>query len=78
MALMPRIDGSLARTLDFDERPAAPRASESSAGRGALRLAPARRLAGPGKYKVLEARRRHAQLTARRLLDLLDAQENGR
>ena len=75
---MPRIDGSLARTLEFDERnPIAP-APAASGGRGSLRLAPARRLAGPGKYKVLEARRRHAQLNARRLLDLLDAQENGR
>jgi hypothetical protein len=68
---MNHTDGSLARRLDFgDVRPDPTRAT--------LRLARRSRLAGPGKYRVLDARRRHAQIRARRLLDLLDAQENGR
>jgi hypothetical protein len=46
--------------------------------RATLRLARPSRLAGPAKYKVLDARRRHAQIRARRLLDLLDARENDR
>ena len=38
-----------------------------------LRLAPASRtLRGPDKYKVLEHRRRQAQIKARRLLELTD------
>ena len=68
---MNRTDGSLARRLDFED-------VGLEAGRAPLRLARPSRLAGPAKYKVLDARRRHAQIRARRLLDLLDAQENGR
>jgi hypothetical protein len=73
---MTRTDGSLARKLDFEDsldglQPSAP-------GRATLRLARGPRLAGPDKYKVLDVRRRHAQIRARRLLDLLDAQECGR
>ena len=68
---MNQTDGSLARQFDFgDVRP--------DPARAALRLTRPSRLAGPGKYRVLDARRRHAQIRARRLLDLLDAQENGR
>jgi hypothetical protein len=37
-----------------------------------LRLMKPRRLHGPDKYKVLEHRRRQAQIKARRLLDLLE------
>ena len=71
---MPRFRGSEARQLDFGEittstfppafPPARPlKASLKLAGRpGELR--------GPDKYKVLEHRRRQAQIKARRLLDL--------
>ena len=37
---------------------------------------PVRMLRGPGKYRVLEHRRRQAQIKARRLLDLLDLAES--
>lgn len=55
----------------------------STGGRGpaGLRLAPARgRLAGPGKYGVLEHRRRQAQIRARHLLEILgsEPQPSGR
>ena len=68
---MQRVDGALARTFDFGRpgrREASPR----------LRLTTSTRLHGPDKYMVLEARRRRAQLEARRLLDFMDSQENGR
>jgi hypothetical protein len=47
---------------------------------GEVRLQPAlgtraRLLRGPAKYRILEHRRRQAQIRARRLLDLLDAAE---
>jgi hypothetical protein len=67
-------DGSLARKLDFGD---VPTRVTSTGGRGpaGLRLAPrAGRLSGPDKYRVLERRRRTAQITARRVLDLFDAQ----
>lgn len=73
---MTRVDGSLARKLDFGEIAANGRTTAVSGRRPMLRLASAMRLTGPGKYQVLEARRRHAQITARRLLDLMDAQEH--
>ena len=65
------MDGTLARKLDFGDVGLEP-------ARAGLRLARPSRLAGPDKYKVLDSRRRHAQIRARRLLDLLDAQECGR
>jgi hypothetical protein len=44
-----------------------------------LRLAlPGGILRGPGKYKVLEHRRRRAQIDARRTLDLIDAANGAR
>ena len=57
----PRTDGSLALRLDFGapRRPATPIVS--------LKLA--RRA---DKYQVLEHRRRQAQITARRLLDVME------
>ncbi len=67
-------DGALARTLDYNEI-AANEGTSVTSGAPTLRLARVGRLTGPGKYKVLEARRRHAQINARRLLDLFDAQE---
>ena len=68
---MTRKDGSLARRLDFDDM-TEPEGQRSGPMRSSLRLARPSRLAGPGKYKVLDARRRHAQIRARRLLDLLE------
>jgi hypothetical protein len=65
---MARFDGSLARQLDFGSITTT---SASPAGRAGLRLAlPSGVLRGPDKYKLLEARRRQAQIKARRLLDL--------
>ena len=74
---MARVDGSLARALDFGAA-GVPGDGGRGISAGRLRLEPSMRLAGPGKYKVLEARRRRAQLHARHLLDLMDAQEKGR
>jgi hypothetical protein len=73
---MSRLDGSLARKLDFGELTAPARAGLAGRGRGGLRLALSSAvLRGPDKYKVLEHRRRQAQIKARRLLDLLDLTE---
>jgi hypothetical protein len=66
---MYRVDGSLARKLEFADTMPEVRA---------VRPGYLRRLAllqGPDKYKVLERRRRAAQIRARRLLDLIDMQE---
>jgi hypothetical protein len=67
---MPRYDGSLARQLDFGEittstfPPARPV-------KASLKLADRPEgVRGPDKYKVLEHRRRQAQIKARRLLEL--------
>jgi hypothetical protein len=68
---MPRFDGSLARTLDFGERAV----SAGPVGRVGLRATLRSVMEGPHKYKVLERRRRHAQIAARRALDLLDVAE---
>lgn len=60
----PRTEGSLAVKLDFGADAAA-----------LARTAPVRALqltAGPDKYRVLEHRRRRAQIAARRLLDLAE------
>ena len=65
---MRRVDGSLARKLDFGEITTT---TFKIAAFGAA-LRPVRRdvLRGPDKYKVLEHRRRQAQIRARRLLEL--------
>jgi hypothetical protein len=75
MRHMPRFDGSLARTLDFGETSGTTTTTTVYAGaRAGLRLAsPGGLLRGPDKYKVLEHRRRQAQIAARRVVDLLDA-----
>ena len=62
---MVRFDGSLARALDFGEM-----ASSSRPNRRRLGL-----LRGPDKYKVLEHRRRTAQIRARHALDLIEMME---
>jgi hypothetical protein len=73
---MSGFDGSLARKLDFGEQAAAV-TSTGGRGRAGLRLAPPlQRLAGPDKYRVLDGRRRRAQIAARRMLDLFDAKQS--
>jgi hypothetical protein len=64
-----RIDGSLARKLEFGETTTEVRIARP----GSLRRLAL--LRGPDKYKVLERRRRAAQIRARHLLDLIDMQE---
>lgn len=61
---------SLALELDFGGMtPPAPSESKASG----LRLAPpAEGLQGPDKYKVLNHRRRQAQIAARRLLEFVE------
>ena len=68
---MARFDGSAALKLDFGST-----TTTSGVGRGGLRLVtlPAG-LRGPDKYKVLEHRRRQAQMMARRLLDIMATEE---
>jgi hypothetical protein len=59
-------NGALARRLDFGEMP-------GRDGRRGLRLAaPGGTLRGPDKYRVLDLKRRRAQMRARRLLGLMD------
>jgi hypothetical protein len=72
---MSRFDSSVARPLDFGDStiPPAHKTRDMNAG---LRLAlTAGPLRGPEKYKMLERRRRRAQITARRTLDLIDVLE---
>ena len=70
---MSGFDGSLARKLDFGEQPTLV-SSTGGRGRAGLRLAPSvGRLTGPDKYRVLDRRRRRAQIAARRLLHLVGA-----
>lgn len=68
---MSGFEGSLARKLDFGELPTTV-TSTGGRGRAGLRLAPSPgRLTGPDKYRALERRRRQAQISARRLLELM-------
>ena len=71
---MSGFEGSLARKLDFGELPGAV-TSTGGRGRAGLRLARGvvGRVKGPDKYRVLELRRRRAQIRARHLLELMDA-----
>lgn len=67
---MSSVEGTAARTFDFEEAGALPARPSPSR---TLRLAPARlALRGPDKYRILEQRRRRAQIEARRQLHLLD------
>ena len=69
-----RIDGSVARKLDFGGFSTRV-TSTGLRGRTGLRLAAgAGRPAGPEKYRLFEHRRRQAQITARRLLASIDAE----
>jgi hypothetical protein len=67
---MAQFDGSAALKLDFGGMTTTTPAMRGS--RGSLRLATAPALSGPDKYKVLEHRRRQAQIRARHLLDLME------
>ena len=74
---MGHVDGSLAKSLDFD---VVARVGRRAVGRSSLSHRPRRPielLRGPGKYKVLEKRRRAAQIHARHTLDLLEMIERG-
>jgi hypothetical protein len=72
---MSRFDSSLARTLDFGELTS----HTPVRGLTSLRVGHSRRrlrlLRGPDKYKVLDQRRRAAQIKARHALDLIDVME---
>jgi hypothetical protein len=68
---MSRLNGSVARKLDFGEMTT----TAVLPGRAGLRLAlPSGVLRGPDKYQVLDQRRRQAQMKARRLLDLMEGE----
>lgn len=66
-----RFDGSAALTLDFGAMTTTAPAARSG-NRAGLRLAPSNGVDGPDKYKILERRRRQAQIKARRLLELME------
>ena len=66
---MYRVDGALARTLEFGDTTTEVRTARP----GSLRRLAL--LRGPDKYKVLERRRRAAQIKARHVLDLIDITE---
>jgi hypothetical protein len=69
---MVRYEGSVARTLDFDDKTTNNRLVRISAVNPAGRLG---LLRGPDKYTTLEKRRRAAQIKARHALDLIDLME---
>ena len=62
---MHRRNGNVMRRLDFGEVPA------PWGGRRGLRLAPSNALSGPDKYRLLDLKRRRAQIRARRELGLV-------
>ena len=66
-----RFDGSAALTLDFGAMTTTAPAVRPG-NRAGLRLAPSNGVDGPDKYKILEHRRRQAQIKARRLLELME------
>ena len=66
-----RFDGSAALTLDFGAVTTTTR-TVRLARRASMRLAPTNGVGGTEKYKMLEHRRRQAQIKARRLLDLME------
>ena len=69
---MARFEGSAALKLDFGGMTTT---TPVAGGRGTLRLASSAGLRGPDKYKMLDHRRRQAQIKARRLLDLIQEAE---
>jgi len=69
---MARNDGALARQLDFGDDGTGSGQRSPGRQRG-LRLAvPSAVLRGPDKYKVLEHRRRQAQIKARKVIEAAD------
>ena len=66
---MTRMNGSAALRLDFGD---VVTARADRVRRGPLRLASSGLMRGPEKYKVLEHRRRQAQIRARHLLHLME------
>jgi hypothetical protein len=66
---MARIDGSAALKVDFGG--VTTTTSAPGRRRGSLRLASSGVMRGPDKYRVLEHKRRQAQIKARHLLDLM-------
>ncbi|MBA2303375.1 MAG: hypothetical protein H0W08_12145 [Acidobacteria bacterium] len=70
---MTRFDGSAALTLDFGGVVGVTTTGAMSSRAPGLRLAaPTGGLRGPDKYRVLEHRRRQAQIKARHLLELME------
>ena len=71
-----RFEGAGALKLDFATSAEATVAkgmtTTTPVGRGRLRLASSGALRGPDKYKILDHRRRQAQIKARRLLDIIE------
>ena len=65
---MQRFDGSLALKLDFGG-PTTTTTTGAKTPKSRLRLAAVTTPRGPDKYRILEQRRRRAQIEARRLLD---------
>lgn len=66
-----RTDGAAAMKLDFGG--VTTTSSAVTGGRSGLRLAAASgTLRGPDKYKMLDHRRRQAQIKARRLLEMME------
>lgn len=68
---MSRMDGSAALKLDFG---GGTTATPARGRHSRLRLASSGLLRGPEKYKVLEHRRRQAQIRARHLLHLMEGE----
>ncbi len=68
---MTRMNGSAALRLDFGD---VAMARPDRVRRGSLRLASSGVMRGPEKYKVLEHRRRQAQIRARHLLNLMEGE----
>ena len=72
---MSGFEGSLALKLDFGELPARVTSTGGRA-RAGLRLASGTEpLTGRDKYRLLDTRRRRAQIRARHLLDLMDGRD---
>jgi hypothetical protein len=78
---MARFEGSGALKLDFATSAEVTVAKGMTTtmpvmgGRAGLRLASSGVMRGPDKYKMLDHRRRQAQIKARRLLDLIEEAE---
>jgi hypothetical protein len=75
---MLRFDGSLARSLDFDATGTNIRVPRTVNRTFAPTCERFGLLQGPDKYKVLEHRRRAAQIKARHALDLVELRNGDR